>query len=116
MVKFGELLISGNLITKEELNLCLQAQKFDPQQRIGAILKHYNFIDDFKIAELIAKEIGWALFTQEYVPDYAVIQQIGLDFFNKNQIYPAKNGHQTLFVVSYIDNVDVTDYLRSQLA
>ena len=115
MAKFGELLISGNFITKEELNLCLQTQKLNHKERIGAILKHYNFIDDLKIAELIAKEIGWALFTEEYTPDYSVIRKIGLEFFNKNQIYPVKNGYKTFFVVSYIDNVDITDYLRSEL-
>ena len=116
MAKFGELLISGNLITKGELNLCLQTQKLNHKERIGAILKHYNFIDDLKIAELIAKEIGWTLFTEEYVPDYSVIRKIGLEFFNTNHIYPVKKGCKTLFVVSYIDNVDITDYLRSELA
>ena len=115
MAKFGDLLTSSNAITKEELNLCLQAQKFSHKERIGAILKHYNFIDDSMIAELIAKEIGWTLFNGEYTPDYSMIKQIGLDFFNENQIYPVRSGHKTLFVVSYVDNVDITDYLRSVL-
>jgi type II secretory ATPase GspE/PulE/Tfp pilus assembly ATPase PilB-like protein len=115
MPKFGEILLNGNLITKEELNLCLQAQQFEPKERIGSFLKHYNFIDGLRIAELIAKEIGWALFAEEYIPDDEVIKEIGLDFFNKNHIYPVKEGQRTVFVVSYIDNVEVTDFLRSRL-
>ena len=115
MAKIGEILINGKLINKEQLDLCLQAQKLNNKERLGAILKHYNFVDDFKIAEMIAKEIGWALYTDDFIPDYEVINQIGLDFFNKNQIYPVKNGNNTLFVVSYIDNVDITDYLRTEL-
>lgn len=115
MPKFGETLLKEKVITKEELNLCLQVQRFVPRERIGTILKDYNFIDDLKIAEFVAQEIGWTLFTKEYVPDHAVINEIGLDFFNKNHIYPVKNGVNTLFVVSYIDNVDTTDYLRARL-
>ncbi|MDE2028169.1 MAG: Flp pilus assembly complex ATPase component TadA, partial [Candidatus Omnitrophica bacterium] len=116
MAKFGELLIVENLITQEELNLCLQAQGLNRHERIGAILKHYNFIDDLKIAELIAREIGWEFFTGEYVPDYSAVKSMGFEFFNKNQIFPVKDGPRTIFVVSYIDNVDVTDHLKVALA
>jgi len=116
MPKFGELLLNHRFITSEELNLCLQTQKHSPKERLGSILKHYNFIDDTKIARLLSKEIGWSLFTGEYVPDTQIIQKIGLDFFCKHQIYPAKNGLQTVLVVAYVDNVDVTDYLKSFLA
>src|SRR5579862_4286363 len=115
MAKFGQILINSHLVTQEELHLCLQNQKHDQKERIGAILKHYNFIDDPKIAQLIAQEIGWSLFLQEYVPDRDVIKKFGLEFFAKNQIYPVRNGLKTVFVVAYIDNVEITDYLKNEL-
>jgi hypothetical protein len=36
------------------------------------------------------------------------------DFLTKHQIYPLKNGVTPTFILSYIDNVDITDVLKRE--
>jgi len=112
MAKIGELLVKNRLITQDELNLGVECNRLNPKERIGAILKHYNFIDDLQIAQMLSLQIKWKLFTGEYEPDVEVFNKVGSDFLIKHQIFPLKNGHQPVFVVSHVDNVDMTDRLK----
>ena len=112
MPKIGELLVKNRLISQEELNLGIETKRINPQERIGAILRHYNFVDHLQIAQMLSLQIKWRLHTGEYVPDYDVLAKVGIDFLIKHQIYPLKSGSQTAFVLAYVDNVDITDRLR----
>ena len=111
MSKIGELLINNRLITREELNLGIETKRINPKERIGSILKHYNFIDDLQIAQMLSLQIKWKLYTGEYVPNVEVFNKVGIDFLIKHQVFPLKNGYQPVFVVSHVDNVDMTDAL-----
>jgi len=113
MSKIGELLINNRLITQEELNLGVETKRINPKERLGSILKHYNFIDDLQIAQMLSLQIRWKLYTGEYVPNVEVFHKVGIDFLIKHQIFPLKNGYQPVFVVSYVDNVDMTDALQN---
>ncbi|MDE2009153.1 MAG: Flp pilus assembly complex ATPase component TadA [Candidatus Omnitrophica bacterium] len=110
----GQILTEEKLITQEELNHCLEYKKLNPGLHLGAILKHHGFINDHQLAECLSKQINWKCFRSQYVPDHAAIEKIGLDYFCRHQIYPLKNGSVIpSFVVSFIDNVEITDYLKS---
>ena len=61
---------------------------------------------------MLSLQIKWKLYTGEYVPDMEVLNKVGIDFLVKHQIFPLKNGYQPVFVVSHVDNVDMTDSLK----
>jgi len=113
LTKIGKILTEEQLITSEELDHCLEYKKMHPKVHLGAILKHHGYINDHQLAECLSKQINWKLFKSEYVPDYEAIDRIGLEYFCKHQIYPLKNGAPIpSFIVSFIDNVEITDFLK----
>ena len=112
LAKIGEILIEEKLITQDQLDHCLEYKKTNPKVRIGTILKHHNFINDHVLADCLSIQINWKRFKSDYVPDYMAIEKIGLDYFCIHQIFPLKNGNIPSFVVSFIDDVEVTDFLK----
>src|ERR1035438_3509149 len=111
--KIGSLLMEEERITQDQLDHCLEYKKMNPKDRLGSILKHHGFINDHELAICLSKQIGWKLFKSDYVPDYRAIEQVGLDYFCTHQIFPLKNGGTPSFVVSFIDNVQATDFLKN---
>jgi len=111
--KIGELLLEDKHLTQDQLDHCLEYKKMNPKDRLGSILKHHGFINDYELATCLSKQIGWEFFKSSYIPDYRAIEEVGLDYFCTHQIFPLKNGGTPSFVVSFIDNVEVTDFLKS---
>ena len=113
LTKIGEILLEERVITNEQLEHCLEYKKMNREDHLGSVLRHYGFINDHQLADCLSKQIKWPRFKSDYVPDYDAIERVGLDYFCRNQIFPLKNGAIPSFIVSYIDNVDVTDQLKS---
>ncbi len=113
MTKIGDLLIKERLITKDQLDHCLEYKKMNPREHVGTILKYHGFLTDYQLASCLSKQIGWKFYKGDYIPDYQAIESIGLDYFSANQIFPLKSGNTTSFVVSFIDNVTSTDFLKN---
>jgi len=113
LAKIGEILIEEQRITRDQLDHCLEYKKTNPKNRLGFILRHHGFINDHELAACLSKQIGWKLFKSDYIPDYRAIEDVGLEYFCAHQIFPLKNGSIPSFVVSYIDNLEVTDFLKS---
>jgi len=112
LARIGEILMKEKLITQDQLEHCLEYKKTNPKVRLGHILRHHNFINDGLLADCLSKQINWKRFNSEYVPDYKAIDKLGLDYFCTHQIFPLKNGGTPSFVVSFIDDVKVTDFLK----
>ena len=113
MSKIGELLVQDKQITQDQLNFCIEFKKNNPKDRIGAILRYHGFIDDLGLAEALSRQIGWPVFKNNLIPDQEVINRVGVDFLNRHQMFPLKNGSIPTFVISYIDNIEVTDLLKN---
>ncbi len=113
LTKIGKILTEDCLITQEQLDHCLEYKKMNPKVHLGSILKHHGFINDHELADCLSKQINWKRFKNEYIPDYRAIEEVGLDYFCAHQIFPLKNGGTPSFVVSYIDNVEITDFLKN---
>ncbi len=111
--KIGELLMEEKRITRDQLDHCLEYKKTNPKVRIGAVLRLHNFVDDYTLADCLARQINWKFFKGDYVPDFRSIEKAGLDYFLAHQIYPLKNGSCPAFVVSFIDEVRATDFLQT---
>ena len=112
LTKIGKILTGDSLITQEQLEHCLAYKKMNPKEHLGSILKYHGFITDHELADCLSKQINWKRFKSEYIPDYRAIEEVGLDYFCTHQIFPLKNGGIPSFVVSFIDNVEVTDFLK----
>lgn len=110
--RIGEILMEEKLINQDELTLCLEYKKINPEEHLGSILRYHGFINDHQLASSLSKQIQWKNFDREYIPDFEAIDKVGLDYFSKNQIFPLKNGSTPSFVVSFVDNVEVTDFLK----
>jgi len=108
----GELLIKDRFITQKQLNHCVESKKIHPKDRLGSILKGHGFISDIDLASVLSKQIGWRFFQGEYVPDFKIVEHIGLDFLSRHQVFPLKNGSKPSFVVSFVDDVETTDFLN----
>jgi type IV pilus assembly protein PilB len=113
LAKIGEILIEEQFITQDQLDHCLEFKKANSKIRIGSILKYHNFINDHDLADCLSIQINWKRFESEYIPDYKAIGEVGLDYFCTHQIYPLRNGGVPSFVVSFIDDVQATDFLRN---
>lgn len=113
LAKIGAILVEERRITQDQLDHCLEYKKANPKVRLGSILKHHNFINDYVLADCLSRQINWSRFKGEYVPDYRAIEEIGLKYFCTHQIFPLKNGRTPSFVVAFIDDVNVTDFLKN---
>ena len=113
LTQIGKILTEDRRITQEQLDHCLAYKKMNPKIHLGSILRHHGFINDHELADGLSKQINWKRFRNEYIPDHRAIEEIGLDYFCRHQVFPLKNGGAPSFVVSYIDNVEVTDFLKN---
>ena len=116
MLRLGELLIGNKKINAQELSLCVNYQRINSKEKLGTLLRHFNFTDDLTIAEVLSKQIGLPLYTDKYEPSFEEIETFGLEFFLENQIYPLKTLLGSAFVLSLIDNVEITDTIRSKVS
>ena len=112
LAKIGEILTENKLITQEQLDHCLAYKKMRPGLHLGSILKQHGFITDHQLADCLSIQIDWKKFRGEYVPGYLAIEKVGLEYFCEHQVFPLKNGEIPSFVVPFIDDVEITDFLK----
>ncbi|MBF0483311.1 MAG: type II/IV secretion system protein [Candidatus Omnitrophica bacterium] len=110
--KLGEILINHQEITAQELSLCLDIQSIGQNEKLGVILRHFNFVTDDEIGAVVAEQVGWKFFKGAYVPDREILNILDLSLLVKHQVFPLKtqNGGKT-FVVAHIDDLEITDVI-----
>lgn len=110
--EIGNILLNNKAITKEQLEFALAIQKNTKgNQRIGRILKYYNFTSDEEIAKALAKQVGWKYFNKKYVVNLPVVEKIGLDFLTDRVFLPVETEKGLGFVFAYPFDVEATDVL-----
>src|SRR3989339_730679 len=113
--EIGNILLNSKAITKEQLNFALMIQKnINPSQRLGRILKYYNFASDKKIAQALARQVGWRYFNKKYVLNLPIIEKIGLDFLTDRVFLPVETEKGLVFVFAYPFDIEATDLLASE--
>jgi len=111
----GNILLNAGAISKEQLEFALTIQKnIGPGQRLGRILKHYNFASDEEIARALSKQVGWRYFNRKYVLNIPVIEKIGLDFLLDRVFLPVEADNGLSFVFAYPFDTEATDFLASE--
>ncbi len=112
--EIGSILLSSKVVTKEQLEFALAIQKsISPGQRLGRVLKYYNFASDEQIAQALAKQVGWKYFDTKYVLDLPVIEKIGLDFLIDRAFVPVETENELAFIFAYPFDIEATDLLAS---
>ncbi len=112
--EIGNILLSSKVITKEQLEFALTIQRnTSPGQRLGRVLKYYNFASDEAIARALAKQVGWRYFDKKYVLNIPVIEKIGLDFVIDRAFIPVEAEKGLSFIFAYPFDTEVTDLLAS---
>jgi len=115
MQEIGNILLKNKAITKEQLGFCLTIQKnISPSQRLGRILKYYNFASDEQVARALAKQVGWRYFNKKYVINLPVIEKIGLDFLIDRIFLPVETEKGLAFVFAYPFDIEATDLLSQE--
>lgn len=112
--KIGAILLKNKAITKEELDFALLIQgSIKPSEKIGHILKYYNFVSDDEIAKALAEQVGWRYFNKKYVVSLPAIEKIGLDILMDRVFIPVETKKGLSFVFAYPFDVQTTDLLTS---
>jgi type II secretory ATPase GspE/PulE/Tfp pilus assembly ATPase PilB-like protein len=112
--EIGHILLDSKVITKEQLEFSLMIQKnINPAQRLGRILKYYNFASDEDVARALAKQVGWRYFNKKYVLNLPVIEKIGLEFLADRVFLPIETEKGLGFVFAYPFDIEATDLLNS---
>ena len=66
--RIGSILLKNKSITQDELDSCIKMQEnSDVAEKLGVILRRYNFVSDEELARALAKQVGWRYFDKKYV-------------------------------------------------
>ncbi|QAT16688.1 type IV fimbrial assembly, ATPase PilB [Candidatus Velamenicoccus archaeovorus] len=110
--KIGDILLKARSVTKEELDYCFAIQKgLKTDEKIGKILRYFNFTTDKEIACALAYQVGWKYFDKKYVIDLETIDGIGLEFFKQESFVPVRTDEGLAFVFAHPFAVAATDCL-----
>ena len=113
--RIGHILLKQGLIKLQQLDFCLNVQKNNGQQKLGKLLCHYDFTDEFSIIKAIAQQVGWKIFEGPYVADEDMVNLLGIDFLHQKIVFPVKTKQGTIFVLSKTDDTQTTDEINRKL-
>ncbi|MFZ3085468.1 MAG: GspE/PulE family protein, partial [Candidatus Hydromicrobium sp.] len=113
--KIGQILLSRDIITKEQLEEALDAQR-DTGEKLGEILIKKGFISDETLVELISFQRGFESVDLNKIQDKinpSVANLISKDFEYKRKIFPFELTDNTL-CVAMVDprDINVIDEIR----
>ncbi|MGD0336322.1 MAG: ATPase, T2SS/T4P/T4SS family [Candidatus Omnitrophota bacterium] len=112
--EIGNILLNSKVVTKEQVEFALMIQKnINPAQRLGRILKYYNFASDEDVARALARQVGWRYFNKKYVLSLPTIEKIGFDLLIDRVFLPVETEKGLSFVFAYPFDVEATDLLAS---
>ncbi|QXE92352.1 type IV-A pilus assembly ATPase PilB [Geomonas subterranea] len=98
--RLGELLVTNNLITKEQLKQALAEQKAaGGQLRLGSILVRDGLINEADLTSFLSKQYGVPTINlADYEVDAGVVKIIPVDIAHKYQIVPVNRAGSTLII------------------
>ncbi|WP_136525590.1 type IV-A pilus assembly ATPase PilB [Geomonas ferrireducens] len=98
--RLGELLVTNNLINKEQLKQALAEQKAaGGQLRLGSILVRDGLINEADLTSFLSKQYGVPTINlADYEVDAAVVKVIPAEIAHKYQIVPVNRAGSTLII------------------
>ena len=109
--KLGSVLVNKGVIKPGDLSLALAVQdSLQERERLGAILCHYDLLNENDLMHALAEQSGWPLFEGELKLDVAMVLIIGKAFLREHGVFPVDGG---FFVLSDPYDTDATDRILS---
>ena len=84
------------------------------KEKIGRIMKYYNFVDDDDIGQALAEQVGWRFFTMEYVPHLPAVTVLGMEFIKGRACLPVETDKGVAFVFVHPFDTATTDILAEK--
>lgn len=114
--RLGHILLRQGLIASQELDFCLNIQRNNGGERLGRVLRHYDFIGEDDIARALAQQVGWQAYEGAYCPADDMFALLGTDFLTERLVFPAREDEDVVFVVARTDDMATTDHIQARLA
>lgn len=115
-IRLGELLIQGNLITKEQLDRALESQRLYGG-KLGTNLVELGFIKDIELARFLAKQLQMEAATPHDFEDIAqsAIALVPKDFVLQHKLIPLKMDHKLRVAISDSHDLAAIDQLSFKI-
>ena len=113
--RLGHILLRQGLISAQKLDFCLKVQKNNGGERLGRVLKHYDFINDVHIAQALAQQVGWEVYPGAYTPDEESVALLTIPFLLERMVFPAQTQDGTVFILGRTDDMSTTDLIEERL-
>ncbi len=114
--KIGDILISHGLISRDKLNECLEAQKLEPQKKIGEFLLEAKLVKEIDIVRALGIQFGievWEKFDLDEV-ELSLSKDYNYTIAMKNLIMPfQRRGDFVLTAITDPLNIDGIDFIRA---
>lgn len=113
-MKIGDILLSNNIISKQELELALKIKKMYPDRLLGEILKSLYFVTSVDIAKTLAVQAK-----KEYIdlksvyPDYQILKMLSKDVCIQFKMLPLYiSNNKILVAIDDPYNIVAIDFLK----
>ncbi len=112
--RLTELLINNQLITQEQLNEALEAQK-KKGGKLSDIIVEFNFIKETDLISILSQGLGFPLIDlKRFKIDYAIVKLIPLEVAKHYQIIPiSKMGDTITLVMADPLNIFAIDHVKT---
>ncbi len=109
-IRIGELLVELGHLQQDDLDAALAIQKETPgDQKLGDILVEYGFIDEHRVIEILASQLGFPFVIPNFAQiDRDLLQQVPLKVFAQHCFVPVSSENGRIRV-AFADPLDLED-------
>lgn len=111
----GHILRKQGHIDQQKLEFCLNIQKNNGGERIGRVLRYYDFTSEDQITAALANQAGWEVYQGDFAPHAELVDQLGLSFIQEHLILPVVIPQDVVFVCMRADNLAAIDLIQSKI-
>ncbi|MDP3284814.1 MAG: hypothetical protein Q8M56_10345, partial [Desulfobacterales bacterium] len=109
-VRIGDLLVELGLISPSDLEagLNLQAEE-KPKKKLGEVLVNHNFIDEYKMIEVLSLQLGFPLVEPEFTEiDRELFSKATINIYESHNFLPLRREGDKI-MVAFADPLDHRD-------
>jgi type II secretory ATPase GspE/PulE/Tfp pilus assembly ATPase PilB-like protein len=112
--RIGDILVSAGLVTREQVNFALAAQKEGKGKKIGTLLIEMGFISEEQLLQALAAKFRLRIIDLEQVtPNRDTLNIISKDMVNKLQVLPIEsNSKNVVIATSSPTDMNIIDNIR----
>lgn len=109
--KIGEILIEHALISREQLDFCLNIQTCSKGLRLGTLLISYQFINEEAFTRALSHQMKYPFFNDQFICDENLLEKLGVDYCSEHLVYPLKTNDSQACVLASPTDVLLIDQI-----